>query len=303
MCCWIHVLVLLLCSLPIGRGAEPIHLGIYEKAFASADPGDITVTLNVLLDNAELDGKRPIATRYRTKAQFVQALKDGDVDIAPLEMYQYFEINKEAPLIAALGPVVEEGPAYKFVLLSNKQGGATAVLQAKSELTLLIEDRWSDPYAEQWLSQYLYQTDRSSPHNFKKVTSVNKASQAVLPVFFKQADLCVITRGALTAMTELNPQLGKQVHIIATSPPYVPFAICFRRSLNSATQARLIEQLANLHKTENGRQILLLSKATRLCKLTETDLESIRALARFAEEQRNPLKPASALTQTLSDKE
>ncbi|MFT5406329.1 MAG: hypothetical protein ACI9DF_005189 [Verrucomicrobiales bacterium] len=60
----IITIITLACTL-VSKADQAINLGIYEKAVSLADPGDLTVTLNVLLDSAKLDEKRPVATQCR----------------------------------------------------------------------------------------------------------------------------------------------------------------------------------------------------------------------------------------------
>ena len=80
-----HSICLFLVAMgPIAKGDSDLNIGIYEKAFTAADPGDIMIVINNLLDQVELVGKKAKATRYRSREAFLTALKSGDVDIAPL---------------------------------------------------------------------------------------------------------------------------------------------------------------------------------------------------------------------------
>jgi phosphonate transport system substrate-binding protein len=47
---------------------------------------------------------------------------------------------------------------------------------------------------------------------------VDNASQALLPVFFRQADACLMPRWSYETMAELNPQIKERTAILVISP-------------------------------------------------------------------------------------
>ena len=53
---------------------------------------------------------------------------------------------------------------------------------------------------------------------FRSVKLVENASKAALPVFFHQADACLMPHWSYDTMVELNPQIKEQTTIMAQSP-------------------------------------------------------------------------------------
>jgi len=66
---------------------------------------------------------------------------------------------------------------------------------------------------------------------FEEIQEVSKVSQAVLPVFFDQADACIAPMDAFRTMAELNPQLEEELWVIDTSPGFCQAVVCARRDV------------------------------------------------------------------------
>ena len=94
---------------------------------------------------------------------------------------------------------------------------------------------------------------------FGKVMRDRKLSTAVLGVFFGQRDACIVTLSGFRGMVELNPQVGRQLRVIETSPPFIPTVFCFRREFQSPQNERVFDAILRLHESVAGRQILQFS--------------------------------------------
>ena len=100
---------------------------------------------------------------------------------------------------------------------------------------------------------------------------------AVLPVFFGQADACVVDASSFQVMCELNPQIGKILEVERHSQPYLETVICIHDRFERNRET-LIEGLRGLHEEANGRQILLVFKIARLVPFYVDAVESVREL-------------------------
>ncbi len=87
---------------------------------------------------------------------------------------------------------------------------------------------------QMWLDTFLVKQGLTrSKYFFTNIKEVDKVSQAVLPVFFKQADACLVSRSGFETMVELNPQIGEQLAIQATSPGFILGGVFFRRDFRA----------------------------------------------------------------------
>lgn len=273
------------------KGEESLQIGIYEKAITGADPGDITIVLNSLLEQVRLTNSKTIATRYSSRSAFTKALKAGDVDFTPLKTYQYLEFCEEAPLEVIAAPVSTGDDAHtRFIILTHTDH-AENPMDSLSEKTIVIDQRWQSPIPLHWLNHYLSDSGATST-DFKKLSSAERSGKAILQVFFKQQHLCVTTEQSFELMAELNPQIKAKLRIVAQSSPYHLFVLCVRKSLDQKVKERIANNLTQLHNSEKGRQILLLSGSKRFDRIKATDLKNTQELLKSAEHAASQNLPA-----------
>jgi hypothetical protein len=139
-----------------------------------------------------------------------------------------------------------------------------------------------------WLDTLLALAALDSPQAFlKDLIRVDKPSKAILPVFFHQADACLVTSNAFQVACELNPQLRKTLQVRATSPEVVTALFFFRRGQVSAAREQLELAIAKLHDSPAGIQVLTVFQCERMLKCPVACLDSTRELLR----QRERLRP------------
>jgi hypothetical protein len=81
-------------------------------------------------------------------------------------------------------------------------------------------------------------------------------------------------------MSELNPQVGSNLLVLAVSDPYLESITCIGRSGWPSERARqdLIQAMAEFHLEPNGRQILELFKVDQLVPFKDEYLNTARKL-------------------------
>ena len=117
-----------------------------------------------------------------------------------------------------------------------------------------------------------------APGFFSSIVDKRKSSQAVLSVFFRQTDACIATSEAFDIMVALNPQVGRRLKVIASSPEIVCTVSFFRKGYCEKTKAVIRNGAANLENTVEGQQLLILFKLTGIFFLKDSDLDSFRVL-------------------------
>jgi ABC-type phosphate/phosphonate transport system substrate-binding protein len=147
------------------------------------------------------------------------------------------------------------------LLVSAKRGWAgVADLKGRS---LLIHRTPSNCLAPAWLDTVLAE---AAPGGFEKyfggVAQFGKISKAVLPVYFGQADVCLVDLRAFQVMSELNPQLGREMRVVTKSERLIPSLVGFHRQCSAAKRSAFASAVLNLYRTPAGKQALTLFQSS-----------------------------------------
>jgi len=86
-------------------------------------------------------------------------------------------------------------------------------------------------------------------------------------------DACVVTRCGFQTMVELNPQVGRQLKTLVSSPAVVPIAFLFRADYSSPVKDQILAEIEKVHSTAASQQVLTLfqGEALEVCPVSSLD--------------------------------
>ena len=282
-------LLLWAASAPVGHGQEasapaithPFRLGFSSRLFVDINETDAKVFLKVYTEtiakkvNFETD-PRPVILDGVVALE--QALQSGQVDSVTLTTLEYLTMSanmQSGPLVL---PIINGRSTEEYVLLVHRDGPIKEIGDLRGRSLVWIDNPraclaliWLDTLLAQ---QGLGPTDQS----FGKMTPTKKMSQAVLLVFFRQADVCLTTRSGFQTAAELNPQVGRQLRVLATSPELVNQIFCYRPDYPTPLLKEVVAAATTMHMTPDGRQLQTVFKVDRVEEQPPTCLDSAREL-------------------------
>jgi ABC-type phosphate/phosphonate transport system substrate-binding protein len=121
----------------------------------------------------------------------------------------FLQIKDKIPLEPALSYSLNNqvGTEYVLIVPKDKESHSLSGLKNKKIIIHKHDDTGLIPIL--WLNSLLRQQGLPPAERFcGSIKKVDQVSQAVLPVYFRQADCCVVTCDGFETMKELNPQLG-----------------------------------------------------------------------------------------------
>jgi ABC-type phosphate/phosphonate transport system substrate-binding protein len=205
----------------------------------------------------------------------VQAREAGLLMLDALEYLALAQSRLLEPLVVVVGPGRE--PLSRYAVLASRSSGVKSLAELRGK-GINVYSRTGGNLGRIWLETALEEKRLGrAGHFFSSVTPVTKPSAACLPVFFGKAAACVIDMGNLSVMGELNPQLGKQLVPLATSPPLAEVLVALHVQ-HQSTRLDVLRALLDLDRAPEGRQVLTLFKASRMAPFSPADFEPVREL-------------------------
>ena len=247
--------------------ARPFRLAFTSSMFTEVNENDARAAMKVWIMTVAQEKGIPVEPDphvYATVEELLQADRANQIDGFGLIAPEYAYLSQTMKFDRFAAGVHGGGIADEYVLLVRQDSGLEWIeqLQGRS-LNVLENPRMS--LALIWLDTVLLQARlKRATDFFGRVTSFNKASRVALPVFFRQTDACLLTRKSFKVMGELNPQLHKQLRVLATSPELISSGFAFRADFVSPYRAQMLAEMTRLSETPVGRQILTLTQADRI---------------------------------------
>jgi ABC-type phosphate/phosphonate transport system substrate-binding protein len=196
--------------------------------------------------------------------QMKSSLNSSAVDLIAMSTIDY--VQSESKMKARPSFTYSAGGQVEvdYLLLVHKDSNIHSIRDLKNK-RIAITSRERNNLAPLWIDILLVKAElKTSSECLVSLKSVNKSAQAVLPVFFRQMDAAIVSRQAFETSSILNPQLAKNLIVIATSPPLVPVMVVMRDSLVESQKALFLERALKLHETPRGLQTLTTSKLDRM---------------------------------------
>ncbi|HMK55940.1 MAG TPA: PhnD/SsuA/transferrin family substrate-binding protein [Dissulfurispiraceae bacterium] len=228
---------------------------------------------------------QPKAFIFDNLQTMVTALQNNEIDMVTLTAMDFIKIRDKVAIEPAL-VASRRGAAGgdELALIVRRDQGITDVKQLKGKKVMVHAYMLDSAYI--WLSNVVHHKKQPLKDKFfGSVQEVKKASQAVLPVFFKQADAVVVSKNAFETMSELNPQLAREMMIIHSSEKLMYGMICMNTHLSPTIKKDIMNSAVSMHRSPAGRQILTLFQIDNITAYKPSMLFATMALLnRYAPE-------------------
>jgi len=171
------------------------------------------------------------------------------------------------------GSIYEE-----YLLLVHAGSGITNLASLRGHPLLLLRHA-KMCLALPWLDTLLLERNLPPSRDFfASIAEETTANKTVLPVFFRKAEVCLITRRTFQTMCELNPQLGRNLQVLDVSPAFVTGGVFFREGYPARQQDQIVAELTAVRKSPAGNQVLTVFQSEGLDEHPASAFDSALAL-------------------------
>lgn len=294
--CVASAIVLLLAGPLCAQGEDPgtLTIGYSATMLLSVDKNDAQAAVRVwaktLIDDTGISvGSEAFV--FHDLPTLAQSIQDRRIDAVVLPALEYVKARETIPLVPAVIGTTRESAYYEYILLVRRSSDVEEIDRLRGKVLLADQGAGGD-VSLMWLDTLLGEHGLPEARAFfGTVKDVGKVSQAVLPVFFGQADACLVSHGSFETMTELNPQLNSEMVILARSPKFARGPVCLREDIYQKYGDVLLNTLLTMHTQPSGQQILDLFQSDRLVPWDPSHMESIVALMEEHERLKAGVKP------------
>lgn len=260
---------------------RPLVIGYSTTVFFSVDPRDAVGLTKVWVKAADRAMKNDVPSSvifFKGLGDVARAIKNQEVDIVVLTGMEYAQSQNVLPLKPVLS--AEHGRNFydQLLLLVRGDSGISRVGQLRGK-TLKIESGQRGTLPTQWLDALLLErTGTLAASFFGTLTEAQKAQQVIMPLFFKQIDACLTSRDSLETMSELNPQIGREIRILEISPGFLSGVLAVPSTFSHPRRDAMLAAIRNIHLDAKGRQLLTVFRINRLVDFKAEHLASLDAI-------------------------
>lgn len=269
-----------------GTRLPPVmHFGILNTLHGvNIDDARVALEMNLnrqsSLSIQIVEPKLEIVPDVATAADLIGQRHLHGIYISGIDYILLREMVATNPLYVA--SALTASPVESYIVLTAKENDWKK-LSAMDQRRLMVEHYSQWDIGRIWLESELNQMQLSKSESFfTTIQAADKPTRLVLPVFFGQAEACLVTQSAYQTMVELNPQLGRKLRILMRSPGVVKSLFCVADDLDPQFVADTKKRLHTMHLTEDGQQLMMIFRIKRFFPFRLEDLEATeRILHRY----------------------
>lgn len=269
------------------NGSDTIKIGFSSSAFVNIPKTDLKIAVGVLAKKVAAKTFNSVETRiYESSAEMENDLKVKKLDLLALTTDEFIQLKSRTHLEPAVIAVAGNSREMELLLLVRKDSNLNGVADLKGRIIALpAKDVQYGVIHRTWIETLVMKEGGGTLEKFfSSYKETSSAAQAIMPVFFRKAAACVVSKQAFEISAELNPQLSKELKPIAQIGRLAGGLMVFRKDVSDVTKQKTKRVLLDLEKDQEGRQLLMLFHLTRLHPFQPEDLRGTSAL--FAEHYR-----------------
>lgn len=267
----IRIFLILMCTLSLY--GEHYNFGYGSDAMNQYSKKDTMVAMEVWIKEIMSNSEDTVHFDFYDDSQkMANDMKSKKLDIAITYGLDFVKYFKKSDLDNGFTGGMSERNLEYLMLVAHKDSSKEKLLALKNPL---IAVQKSEGISKLYAEYYFLKHSGEENINF---LNVRKRQEALLKVFFKNADAALVTQKTFNFAKELNPQIGRNLIILEqTDIPAGSFGF-FRKGIDIQERRKLIDMAVNITDTNRGRQVLDIFQTD---KVLETKLEELIPIEKF----------------------
>ena len=197
-----------------------------------------------------------------------RAFASGSIDGVGMTLPEFWVLRRDLKFNRYVTALYEGVATENYVLLTRASDKIPDLASLRGRrLSINVTARLS--LALTWLDVELVKQGLPCTNRyFSSLAETTKTNKAVLDVYFGQTDACIMSSRILQTVYDLNPNIAKSLHVVASSPPLIPALLVFSDQSDSALCEVAIDEICRLHDTPAGQQILTMMHMVKASEIS-----------------------------------
>lgn len=288
--------------MPMHAGTRSIRLGMSLETLAGSNINDARAAFKVwaqeITHSFGLSQISLVPEVFIPSGQMIEMIRSGAVDGFVITAWEYAQAIDVIDLDwIILQDYAVEGLDYLLLVHQTSPFQKLADLRGKQ---LTSYHHLDTVLLKTWLELLLAGNNLgTASHFFGDQVSRTALNEVVLPVFFRRVEAAAVTRRAFDVAAELNPQLSRDLRVLAASPKMIPALFCVRRDCPAEDKKQIRDALLNLKSLAAGQQLLLMYQTRGFRQRPSSCMKDTLDLLR--QYQRLHMNPEGAHRRSASD--
>ncbi|MET0049592.1 MAG: PhnD/SsuA/transferrin family substrate-binding protein [Candidatus Thiodiazotropha sp.] len=247
-----------------------------ESSF-EANEVEVEIIFSFLYNEMLKDLNQPIEVKlYENNSELEQRFRAGDIQAIFIDSTRILElddiIHPSARYVVQFGDSLKQ----RFVLLARMNDPREALTDYRNgKLSTCMGHMIGKRYLDVLL---LHSGLPVTDEFFQETLTMRNINSTIIDLFFGKVDMALVPEYGLTLAIELNPQIDKQLKVLARSEPLIYQAIGFRNDFPQKSIVAIEGRFITQEPSKRLRRLFDLVKINTYYRLTEEALKETRAL-------------------------
>ncbi len=250
---------------------------LYIAVSAMISPKKTFLYYNQMIDYVSQKIKRKIVFKQRkTYKEVNELLENGELDFAFICSGAYVDAYAEFGIEILAIPIVNGEPFYYSYIITNISNAFTTFYDLKNH-TFAFTDPLSNTgklYPEYLVASQGYSVDSY----FSKIVYTYAHDNSILAVNRNLVDGASVDGLVFEYFKMKNPETVKNVRVVLKSEPFGMPPVVVRKNLEESLKNKLRKVFLNMHKSEEGKEILSNINIDRFELGNDQNYDSIRKM-------------------------
>jgi ABC-type phosphate/phosphonate transport system substrate-binding protein len=217
------------------------------------------------------------AVMFQDTESVVRAMNSDAVDVMAASTIEFLSVERQLKGDPFLLYEMAGGVFQDYVLVARD--GINSVADLAGRRVAVFNPSPQRDLGDTWLDVLLMEAGLpDAGRALPQVKVMKRRSYGVTAAFFDQVDAAVEPRTSFETSVEMNPQIGKRLHVIAKTPALVQGLVCVRRSMSPDLRQRFLDAAVKMHESPQFRQTFVVMHVDRIVPFQARTIVNTRQL-------------------------